>query len=164
MASASCSACCAPTGKCAEMTAIKFAALCGFPSFFRRVEHANCKLLAFHTTSASIAGARRSLTVSLQLMRRSSYTTAFAGSLREEAKEERMFEDMMLVTTVLIFSRIPRVFRWGHVTDGSGYLCAICYYSYYITNIQYCGSYIHVCVFHPSSLKSLNYPHILIGF
>ena len=102
MASASCSACCDPTGKCLEITAMRFSALYGFPSFFRRVEHANCKLRAFHTTSDSIAGARSSLTVSLQLMRRSSYTTAFAGSLREEAKEERMFEDMMLAMTLLI--------------------------------------------------------------
>ena len=114
-----CSTCCVLTGNYSDITAIRFSALNGFLNFIRRAEHANCKLRAFHTTSDSTDGAQRSLTVSLPLMRWSSCTTAFAGILREDTKKERMFDDM-IAKTALIISMIPRIFRWSHEIDGSG--------------------------------------------
>ena len=87
IASASSSACCVPTGKCSEITEIKSSALCGFPSLLRSAVNANFKLRAFHATSDSMDGVRSSFTFSLELMRRTSYTTAFVGSLGVDTKE-----------------------------------------------------------------------------
>ena len=87
-------------------------------------------------------GVRSSFTFSEELMRRTSYATAFAGNLRVDDKEERMFEDMVIELTLLTRG-YHGFFRWGHETDGHDNLCAIVYG---ITIILYCDialTYVH---------------------